>query len=154
MLIVSAKLNPKRAALYMLLLGAALVALILAVGSAKRAGLPGRQDCSAATDQDCAAYLEALGWEVSPTPVETLTFTLPDPLNASYQDYNDLQLRQGFDLTPYAGRQVRRCSFSVLNYPDYPQQVQADLYLCGGQIIAGDILYYGVNGFVDTLIFP
>ena len=33
MLIVSAKLNPKRAALYMLLLGAALVALILVVGT-------------------------------------------------------------------------------------------------------------------------
>lgn len=154
MLIVSAKLNPKRAALYMLLLGAALVALILVVGSAKRASLPGRQDCHAASDQECAAYLEKLGWQVSASPIETLEFTLPDPLNASYQEYNALQLEQGFDLTPYAGRQVRRYSFPVSNYPGYPQQVQADLYLCDDTIIAGDILYYGVNGFVDTLIFP
>lgn len=154
MLIVSAKLNPKRAALYMLLLGAALVALILVVGSAKRASLPGRQDCGAASVQECVVYLEKLGWQVSPSPMETLEFTLPNPLNASYQEYNALQMEQGFDLTPYAGRQVRRYSFAVSNYPDYPQQVQADLYLCDDTIIGGDILYYGVNGFVDTLVFP
>ena len=154
MLIGSAKLNPKRAALYMLLLGAALVALILVVGNAKRTKLPGRQDCRAANIQDCVAYLETLGWQVNPSPIETLEFTLPTPLNASYKEYNALQIEQGFDLTPYAGRQVRRYSFTVSNYPDYPQQVQADLYLCDETIIGGDILYYGVNGFVDTLIFP
>ena len=91
---------------------------------------------------------------MSAAPIETLEFTLPQPLNASYEAYNELQQEQGFDLAPYAGMQVKRYSYQVTNYPDCPENVQANLYLCGDLVIGGDILCYGEEGFVDTLIFP
>ena len=88
------------------------------------------------------------------SPTEILEFVLPSPLNASYEEYNALQLEQNFDLTPYAGMQVKRYTYAVTNYPGYPEDVQADLYLCGDVIIAGDILYCGEEGFVGTLVYP
>ena len=131
-----------------------LIAVILLVSHFKGASSPGAEAVIAATDQERAAYLESLGWETDGVPTETLTFSLPQPLNAAYEEYNQLQLEQGFDLTNYAGMQVTRYSYAVKNYPGYPDQVQADLYVCGDNIVAGDILYYGDKGFVSTLQFP
>ena len=154
MFIVSAKFDPKKITCWAVALGIALIAVILLVSHFKGASSPGTEAVVAATDQERAAYLESLGWETDGIPVETLTFSLPQPSNAAYEEYNQLQLEQGFDLTPYAGMQVKRYSYAILNYPGHPDQVQADLYLCGDTVIAGDILCYGDQGFVATLQFP
>ena len=154
MFIVSAKFDPKKMVRFAVLAAVLLAAAILAVRYFQGAPPPGEESVTAATDQERVAYLEGLGWEVDPTPIETLTFSLPQPLSEAYVTYNELQLEQGFDLTPYAGMQVTRYSYAVTNYPDCPDQVQADLYLCGDTLIGGDILYCGDNGFVATLQFP
>ena len=154
MFIVSAKIPPKKAIAYVVLCGLVLIVLILVVGRVKQQPPPGEETVVAATDAERTAYLTALGWAVSAAPIETLEFTLPQPLNASYEAYNELQQEQGFDLAPYAGMQVKRYSYQVTNYPDCPENVQANLYLCGDLVIGGDILCYGEEGFVDTLIFP
>ena len=154
MFIVSAKFDPKKITCWAVALGIALIAVILLVSHFKGASSPGAEAVVAPTDQERAAYLESLGWETDGIPVETLTFSLPQPLNAAYEEYNQLQLEQGFDLTPYAGMQVKRYSYAILNYPGHPDQVQADLYLCGDTVIAGDILCSVDQGFVATLQFP
>ena len=154
MFIVSAKFDPKKVIRWAVLAGVLLIAAIVLVRRLQAAPSPGEEPVTAATDQERVTYLGELGWEADPAPIETLTFSLPDPLNEAYEEYNQLQLEQGFDLTPYAGMQVQRYSYAIRNYPGYPEQVQADLYLCGGVIIAGDILYYGDQGFVATLEFP
>ena len=154
MFIVSAKINPKKAIAYVVLFGVVLIVLIVLVGQQKRQALPGSNVTIAANDAARTAYLTGLGWAVGTAPVETLEFTLPNPLNASYASYNTLRQEQGFDLEPYAGMQVKRYSYQVANYPGYPDNVQDNLYLCGDTIIGGDILCYGEEGFVETLIFP
>ena len=154
MLIVSAKLSPRKAIAAVVAFGVVLILMILLAGALRRQEAPGQALVTAATEEERAAYLQSLGWEIEPSPTETLEFMLPQPLNESYQEYNQLQLEQGFDLTPYAGMQVKRYSYRVLNYPGYPEDVQADLYLCGEVVIGGDILYCGDSGFVATLVFP
>ena len=154
MLIISAKLNPKKAIFCVILCACALIVLILLCGVRSRQTAPGHEPVVAPTDQQRTEYLRSLGWETEPSPTEILEFVLPRPLNASYEEYNQLQLEQGFDLAPYAGMNVTRYSYPVTNHPKAPQQVQANLYLCGDTIIGGDILCYGENGFVDTLVFP
>lgn len=154
MFIVSAKVKPKKVIAGIIMFGAILIAVILLTAHLKRQNSPSEQSITAATDEERISYLSALGWEADPSPIETLTFTLPDPLNASYLEYNELQLEQGFDLTAYAGKNVKRYSYAVHNYPGRPQDVQADLYLCEDIIIAGDILCCGDDGFVATLVFP
>lgn len=154
MFIVSAKFDPKKLVRWAVLLGILVLAVFVLVRHFRGGPAPAEETVPAATDEARVAYLEGLGWEVDPTPIETLSFSLPNPLNAAYEEYNQLQLEQGFDLTPYAGMQVNRYSYTIRNYPGYPEQIQADLYLCGDIIIAGDILYYGDQGFVSTLQFP
>ena len=52
------------------------------------------------------------------------------------------------------GKQVSRYTYTVTNYPGRSQGVQANLYVCEGQPVAGDILCAGADGFQDTLVYP
>ena len=154
MFIVSAKFSPRKAIAAVVACGALLILMILLISSLKSRPSPGEELITAASEEERAEYLRSLGWEIETSPMETLEFMLPQPLNDSYEEYNALQKEQGFDLEPYAGMQVKRYSYRVLNYPNYPDDVQADLYLCGDVVIGGDILYCGDSGFVATLVFP
>ena len=84
--------------------------------------------------------------------METFQFLLPEKLEEPYASYNDLQLSQGFDLRPYCGRQLARYTYTLTNYPDRPEGVQANLYVCDGQIIGGDIFCPGAGGFQEALL--
>ena len=154
MFIVSAKFSPRKAIAAVVACAAVLILMILLISSLKSRPSPGEELITAASEEARAEYLRSLGWEIETSPMETLEFMLPQPLNDSYEEYNALQKEQGFDLEPYAGMQVKRYSYRVLNYPNYPDDVQADLYLCGDVVIGGDILYCGDSGFVATLVFP
>ena len=103
---------------------------------------------------DRIAYLESMGWQVEEEPVETLQFLLPEKLEEPYLTYNELQDSQGFDLSACCGKQVARYTYTVTNYPGRPEGVQANLYVCEGQPVAGDILCAGADGFQDTLVYP
>ena len=98
------------------------------------------------------AYLQSLGWEVEPEPIETLQFLLPAELEEPYRSYNELQLSQGFDLTRCCGKQVSRCTYTVTNYPGQPEGVQANLYICEDVPVAGDVCSSGARGFQEPLL--
>lgn len=108
----------------------------------------------AATNEQRVTYLNGLGWEVDAEPLESLKLTLPDKMEEPYLSYNALQLRQGFDLTPYLGETLERYTYRVTNYPDHPKGCQADVYVYDGAVVAGDVICAGANGFIDTLDFP
>ena len=150
MFIISAKLTRRNVILGILLLGlaAALTVGLLTKDSTPAEPIPGE------TDQQRLDYLASLGWITSAAPSETLEFTLPDPLGETYERYNLLQKEQGFDLSAYAGRQVKRFTYQIVNHPTAPEGTQADLYVCDGVVIGGDILCTGPDSFVATLEFP
>lgn len=150
MFIWSTRLSKKK-----LVLGGVLIACVLAAAlflptllgaEAAPAALPGE------TNAQRVEYLRNCGWEVVEEPVETFQFLLPEKLEEPYASYNDLQLSQGFDLRPYCGRQLARYTYTLTNYPDRPEGVQANLYVCDGQIIGGDIFCPGAGGFQEALL--
>ena len=104
------------------------------------------------SNADRVNYLRELGWEVDEELIESDEFQLPETLQEPYLSYNAFQLRQGFDLEPYCGETVTRYTYAVLNHPKRQTNVQANLYLCGGIPIAGDIFGPGANGFQEPLI--
>ena len=102
----------------------------------------------------CAAYLEKLGWEVAPDPIETLQLRLPEDLRASCADYVALQKAQGLPFADYGGKTVCRYTFRLTNYPGGRTDAQANLLLCGSAVIAGDVMLLGADGGQFPLAFP
>ncbi|MDO4811789.1 MAG: DUF4830 domain-containing protein [Eubacteriales bacterium] len=115
---------------------------------------PSSDPIIAPTVEKQVAYLEQLGWQVSTSPLETLELQLPEDLKADYADYCKLQEKQKMPFADFAGQTVKRYTFTVTNYPQIEHGVQANLYLCGEQIIGGDIIATGENGFQTELTFP
>ena len=152
MMIQAVRLTRKKAALAVILAGAVIAALILLLG---RSGSPAQQDRPLLTgNAERVAYLQELGWEVVEEPVTTLQFLLPPQLKGDYVAYNDLQKSQGFDLEACCGKQVTRYTYTVTNYPQRPDGVQLNLYVCEELPVAGDVVCTGADGFQDTLVFP
>ena len=109
---------------------------------------------TAATNEERVAYLEALGWQVEPQPIETLDLQLPEKLEGEWDAYAKLQKGQGLPFSEFAGQAVKCYTYTVTNYPEIPQGVQANLYLWGDQIIGGDVIFTGQGGFQTDLAFP
>ena len=109
---------------------------------------------TAATNEERVAYLEALGWQVEPQPIETLDLQLPEKLEGEWDAYAKLQKGQGLPFSEFAGQAVKRYTYTVTNSPEIPQGVQANLYLWGDQIIGGDVIFTGQGGFQTDLAFP
>ena len=109
---------------------------------------------TASTNEERVAYLEALGWQVEPQPIETLDLQLPEKLEGEWDAYAKLQKGQGLPFSEFAGQAVKRYTYTVTNYPEIPQGVQANLYLWGDQIIGGDVIFTGQGGFQTDLAFP
>ena len=103
------------------------------------------------TNEDRVAYLEGYGWQVSPEAAAVEELALPDEFGTEYSEYLALQAEQGFDLTKYAGKRVKRYTYVVNNYPTGEANVQAHLILSRNRVIGGEILG---DGFIQGLEMP
>lgn len=151
MMIWTAKFSRKKAAAAVILLGIAAAALILLTGRAPEA--PEAPQPALADNEERVSYLQSLGWEVEPEPVETLQFLLPAKLEEPYLSYNELQLSQGFDLAKCCGKQVARYTYAVTNFPGQAEGVQVNLYVCEDIPVAGDVCSSGAKGFQEPLLY-
>lgn len=152
MFVLTTRLRKKRA-----ILVGALAILLIAGGLLWRGLSQGTETPGETVLRDNEAritYLRELGWEVEEEPIESMDLQLPEELTGSYAAYNELQLAQGFDLRDYLGKTVSRWTYQVRNYPDRPEDVQLNLYLCEDRPIAGDIIAGGEGGFQGTLRYP
>lgn len=102
------------------------------------------------TAEDRAAYLQKWGWVVPDDPTQVEELELPDPFGGEYDDYLALQTGQGFDLTKYAGKRIKRYTYDVLNYPG-GVKAQAHLLMYKNTVVAGEI--FG-EGFLHGLEIP
>ena len=96
---------------------------------------------------DIAAFLGSFGWEVEPQPVTVKSLQIPAKFTPVYADYNDMQKRQGFDLSKYRADIVESYTFRVLNHPA-SVDVFANVLVYRNRIIGGDICSFAINGFM------
>ena len=106
------------------------------------------------TNGDRVPYLTSYGWQVSPDPVAVEELLLPETFEGAYQEYADLQASQGFDLTAYRGKRVKRYTYTVANYPTGEQGIQANLLLYRDTVVGGDICSPQLDGFLHGLAMP
>jgi len=146
------KWNKKTAVLVIAAAALILTAVVLAAGTLSSSGK--RQveaGVNLRTDADRAAYLRGLGWEVDPEPEEVKAVVIPRSFDAVYEQYNALQLAQGFDLSEYCGMEVTVYTYRVRNYPNGDGNVLAVLYIANGQAVGGDIHSTLLDGFIHGL---
>ena len=96
-------------------------------------------------------FLADCGWEADPESEQAQSIRIPSAFPPVYEDYNDLQLQQGYDLHDYAGKDCTLFTYTVTNWPDDSQTVLANLYLYKGRIIGGDIHSTNLDGFMIGL---
>jgi hypothetical protein len=102
------------------------------------------------TNEDRVAFIEQFGVKVDPNPVEEKPFLMPENFDRIISGYNELQKKQGLDLSKYAKKKVTRYTYKVENY-DSEGEVFVNLFIHRQRIIACDICSAAPEGFVVPL---
>ena len=158
MFIFTARLNRKRlagtAAALILLCTAALALSTSGSDAAVDAAAPSPLPSKVKTNEDRIAYLEHCGWQVKPAPVSVEEMLIPQTFDDSYAEYLTLQQSQGFDLTEYCGKRVKRCTYEITNYPTGETGVQVSILIYKNKVVGGEVLSPQLNGFLHGLERP
>lgn len=155
MFIITAKINRRG------ILAVAAAAIVLC-GALVAAGLHWGGDAISASanvkgvrsNEDRVSYLERYGWAVSAEPVSVEELILPETFDDTYSQYLELQSKQGFDLTAYSGKRVKRYTYEITNYPTGETGVLAGLLIYQNTVIGGDVLSNDLGGFIHGLERP
>ena len=141
------RLSPKTRTRALVLAGTLLLLFLILLGHA----LGGRAALSAEKANSPEARVQFLadcGWAADPASEQEQVIHIPETFPAVYEDYNALQLQQGWDLHDYAGRDCVLFTYDITNWPDESQTVLANLYIYKGRIIGGDIHSTNLDGFM------
>lgn len=103
-------------------------------------------------------FLKSFGWEIS-SNVSEESVTIPLEFGKIYEDYNNLQRSQGYDLRDFKGKTVTKYTYEVINYPysgdnDLPINVVANILVYENKIIGGDICSMELAGFLHGFKLP
>ena len=149
MMVMTAKVNPKKIFIALAAIAGLIIALILTLGGSKKA------DPTAVTtmsdNSSRVQFLRELGWEVTTSPKESSQVRIPKEMSPAYERYNELQKSQGYDLSRFAGKTVMRYVYQINNYPGAAEPVYATLLVYKNQIIGGDITDTAAQGAVRGL---
>ena len=85
------------------------------------------------SDEEIEAFIAASGCAVEGC-VSDESITVPKTWNETYEAYNELQQRQGFNLRLYKGKTVRKLVYAAADSDSYVTVLVSD-----GRIIAADI---------------
>ena len=99
---------------------------------------------------DVKSFLSQFGFNCAKDATEVCEIKLPTQFDGVLCDYNEIQKRQGLDLSRYKGKKLTRYTIEITNYPDYKGTVYANVITYKNKVVAGDICSADVNGFIKT----
>ena len=150
MMIMTAKVNPKKWIAIALAAAAAGLGLLLLLRPGET-GAPAAAAQNAASNEDRLRFLSQLGWEAAAAPVQSGQVKIPEKEDPVFSRYNELQKSLGYDLSPYAGQICDRYVYKIRNFPGAAAPVYATLLICHGQVIGGDLTDTSPRGQVHGL---
>lgn len=115
----------------------------------------GSVSMKAETPEERLSFFRQFSYIASENPVEVKEVVIPTEFDETYEEYNELQKKQGLDLTPYKGVRVKSWSYEILNYPGYENTdglIRGNLFTYNGVVIACDICNISLDGFMETLL--
>ena len=151
----------KSSKIKMVILVLLVVLLVLAMLLVTRLHQPAEADSvlniKAENAEQRVAFLSQFGWSFDEDPVEVAEVIIPPEFDEVYEKYNAIQKEQGFDLTKYQGKRVKRWTYAIKNYPGYAADsgcIHANLLVYEGQVIGGDVCSVELNGFMHGFDYP
>ena len=155
MVVLTAKVSKGKLVAIILIL-AVVVGLLVVLGSKAEEGAATAESAvtTVESNDDRVAYLQSLGWQVNADPVESQEVRIPAELPEVLQKYNELQQSQGYDLTQFGGKTVKRYVYEVLNYPDTTDSYYLTLLVYKDTVIGGDVTSASQDGLMQGLQFP
>lgn len=147
MFICTLKFDRKRAVFIIAMAALVLIGIILLVGAFTGGAREAQQAVSARSEKGRVAYLAQCGWTVETPALSEDTVLIPKQFSPVFEEYNELQKRQGFDLSNYCGMEVTMFTYRVLD-SGREGEVLAVLYVLNGSIIGGDVHSTALDGFL------
>lgn len=107
------------------------------------------------TNEERIAFFRQFSYEVCESPLEVKEIVIPEEFDETYTQYNELQKKQGLDLSDYKGVRVKSWSYEILNYPGYENsdgKIRGNLLTYNGTVIGCDVSNISLDGFMEALI--
>lgn len=135
------------------LLAMGIILAFLTKGSIS-AAKTGELSLKASTAEERIAFLSQYGWSVEEEPLEVKEIIIPAEFDDVYEKYNAIQKEQGFDLTAYCSKRVKKWTYKVTNYPNYEGRdcIRATLLVFDGKVIGGDVCSVELDGFMHGFV--
>lgn len=148
MFVVTLKSNKIKRAVIILCVALLIVLLtvfginVLCSGVSKASAVSGKADI--------VKFISNFGWVTDSEPLEVKKVVIPEEFDDVYENYNKIQLQQGYDLSKYCGREVERYTFKVTNYPNYENDdtIRVNVLVYDGNIVGGDVCSVRLDGFM------
>lgn len=102
------------------------------------------------TKEDRVAFIEQFGFKVDEGSESEEAFRMPRDFDRVILGYNELQKKQGLDLSKYQNKRVTRYTYKLTDYPA-DGDTYANLFVHRGKIVACDISSDSPDGFVLPL---
>ena len=99
---------------------------------------------------DRVEFIKNFGIEVDEASENEVAFRMPESFDRVILGYNELQKKQGLDLSKYKNKRVTRYTYRVTNY-DSDGEVYANLFVHRGKVVACDLSSADPTGFVVPL---
>lgn len=94
------------------------------------------------------SFATQFGWQIDSEPVEVREVVIPTSFSDVYENYNQIQLSQGFDLAEHKGERAKRWTYRVTNYPNTSDIVYINILVQSGKVIGGDVCSTALDGFM------
>ena len=148
MFICTLKFDRKKAVFVIAMAALVLIGIILLVGAfTGGAKTEAKAALSARNEKGRAAYLADCGWTVETPALSEDTVLIPKQFSPVFEEYNELQKQQGFDLSEYCGMEVTLYTYRVVD-SGREGDVLAVLYVLNGAVIGGDVHSTALDGFM------
>ncbi|MBR4628499.1 MAG: DUF4830 domain-containing protein [Ruminococcus sp.] len=117
-------------------------AIFIVPGGRSARHVPESAKVAASSTAERLDYFASHGWEVE--EIAGRDVTIPGDFSAVYEEYADIQDRQGLPLREYAGRNARLYMYEVKNYSPGSRKMLAELLVCDDTAVAS--MVYSEDG--------
>ncbi len=147
MFVCTLKFDRKKAAFIIVMAALVLIGIIMLVSIDRGDTSKEQLSAKAGSEEKRVEYLASLGWQVETPAISEEDVLIPKSFSDVFEKYNELQLSQGFDLSRYAGKEVKLYTYKVTNH-ESKDTVYAELYVYKNEVIGGDIHSSALDGFM------